>query len=96
MTSSLLTLKHLVSEFFKDFDDYSSKANFTISRKLKSKNKMKTHSITLGSIYGGVASILADVLFTYLIFRGVHNMLSGKNDNVYTKTVENPFTAPDN
>ena len=83
-----------VVEFLKKHDMYSSKAKFRISRKLV--NNQKKYETSLGSIYGGFLSMMANGLFAYLLIHGVVNLLEGRGGTIKTLTVENTYIPPDN
>ena len=69
--SKLSAASQYLQEYLKGVDNYSSKANFRISHKVKSEDNKKRYDTSVGSIYGGILSIIMEVLFGYLFIYGV-------------------------
>jgi hypothetical protein len=87
-----------ITEYLKSVDLYSSKATFRISRKEngKSHSSKKKHTKEIGSIFGGITTVLSQGLFIYLIVIGIRKTFSGAKDNITSKALQNTFDAPDN
>ena len=60
-----------ISEWLKTFDTYHTKANFKISHKDKSDGNAKRYHSSVGSVYGGILSLIAKGIFMYLFISGV-------------------------
>ena len=76
----------------KQLDMFKSKAGFKISRKVKrSKHGERTYEPSLGSIYGGLLTMMLWFIMGVLIEHGIRRMFSGAGDNTQSKVLTNRF-----
>ena len=75
---------------------FKSKAGFKISRKVKNNHHgRRSYEPALGSMYGGIFTILLWMIIIYLVGHGIERMFSGAGDNTQSKVLTNKFEPGD-
>jgi hypothetical protein len=80
----------------KNFDLFKAKVSFKVSRKDKENQHLRQYDTKLGSIYGGLSTVLLWGAIIFLFGHGILKMFSGVNDATSSKIITNKFVEGDN